>query len=137
MDKTEWKLQYSESGSPTFRNWMRLQSSARITRSRMMGLANSESSHVLWITSVLWPPRSISEVYSSIARLLSPIKMDTGKYILYFHLFLVLLLVRTVDPCHWDNHPHRVLKLFIEAKGATRHFRCCNGTNRNRKEEDS
>jgi hypothetical protein len=102
----------------------------------MMGLANSESSHVLWITSVLWPPRSISEVYSSIARLLSPIKIDTGKYILYFHLFLVLLLVRTVDPCHWDNHPHRILKLFIEAKGATRHLRCCNGTNRNRKEEE-
>jgi hypothetical protein len=51
---------------------MRLQSSARITRSRMMGLANRESSHVLWITIVLWPPSRISEVYSSIARLLSP-----------------------------------------------------------------
>ncbi|KDR18214.1 hypothetical protein L798_06965 [Zootermopsis nevadensis] len=79
MDKTEWKLQYSESGSPALRNWMRLHSSARITRSRMMGLANSESSHVLWITKVLWPPRRISDVYSSMARLLSPIKTDTDR----------------------------------------------------------
>eukprot|EP00966_Prymnesium_polylepis_P307274 7100648-Prymnesium_polylepis.1 len=42
--------------------------SARMARSRMSGVASSESSHVLCITIVLVPPIKISEVYSSIAR---------------------------------------------------------------------
>ncbi len=52
-------------------SWMRFTSSARRTRSRMMGAASSESSHVLCITIVLRPPMKISDVYSSMARLLS------------------------------------------------------------------
>jgi hypothetical protein len=63
----------------------------------MIGLANSESSQVLWIIIVLWPPRRISEVYSSIARLLSPIKTDTSKYSLYLLCIIVLLLVRAIE----------------------------------------
>merc|ERR1719453_1064087 len=42
--------------------------SARMARSRMSGVARSESSHVLCITMVLRPPMKISDVYSSIAR---------------------------------------------------------------------
>merc|ERR1719486_483162 len=38
----------------------------------MRGVASSESSHVLCITMVCWPPMKMSAVYSSIARLLSP-----------------------------------------------------------------
>lgn len=51
---------------------MREQSSARITKSRIIGAASSESSHVLCNTNVLCPPIMISLVYSSMARLLSP-----------------------------------------------------------------
>jgi hypothetical protein len=91
MDKTGSKLQYSESGSSALRNWMRLQSSARITRSRMMGLASSESSHVLWITIVLWPPSRISDVYSSMARLLSPIENQALVGIVYICTHFTLL----------------------------------------------
>lgn len=58
--------------SPSALNWMRVLSSARRTKSRMMGAAKSESSHVLWSTMVFVPPMNISEVYSSIALLLSP-----------------------------------------------------------------
>jgi len=52
--------------------WILSHSSARMTRSRMMGVARRESSHVLCSTMVLCPPIQISDVYSSIARLLSP-----------------------------------------------------------------
>jgi hypothetical protein len=106
MDKTEWKLQYSESGSSALRNWMRLQSSARITRSRMMGLANRESSHVLWITIVLWPPSRISEVYSSIARLLSPTENQALVGIVYICTYFTLWEVMPwclVDTKFWRN----------------------------------
>ena len=48
------------------------QISARMTRSSMIGDASSESSQVLWSTIVDLPPIMISEVYSSMARLLSP-----------------------------------------------------------------
>ena len=41
-------------------------------RSSIMGVAKSESSHVLCTTIVLWPSNKISDVYSSKARLLSP-----------------------------------------------------------------
>lgn len=51
---------------------MRVQSSANNTKSKIRGAANNESSHVLCITIVLRPPMKISEVYSSIALLLSP-----------------------------------------------------------------
>ena len=53
-------------------NSMRVESSAMRQRSRISGAARSESSHVLCITIVLRPPIKISDVYSSIARLLSP-----------------------------------------------------------------
>lgn len=52
---------------------MRVHNSARITKSRMMGVAKRLSSHVLWTTRVLWPPIIISDVYSSMARLESPV----------------------------------------------------------------
>lgn len=48
------------------------QSSVRTMRSRMRGDASKESSHVLWQTIVFFPFIMISEVYSSMARLLSP-----------------------------------------------------------------
>jgi hypothetical protein len=48
---------------------IRSQSSAKITRSRMSGLASSESSQVLWHTIVLLPFMKISDMYSSMARL--------------------------------------------------------------------
>lgn len=51
---------------------IREHSSPSMARSRMSGAAKRESSQVLWMTSVLWPPIMISLVYSSIARLLSP-----------------------------------------------------------------
>ncbi len=51
---------------------MRSHSSAMMQRSRMRGVASKESSHVLCMTSVFFPPMKISLVYSSIARLLSP-----------------------------------------------------------------
>lgn len=54
--------------------FMREHNSANITKSNINGDASNESSQVLWITSVLCPPIIISLVYSSIARLLSPIK---------------------------------------------------------------
>lgn len=63
----------SNSSLPSILNVTREQSSARRTRSRMMGLANKESSQVLWTTSVLCPLSIISDVYSSIALLLSPV----------------------------------------------------------------
>lgn len=43
-----------------------------MTKSNIIGAANNESSHVLCMTSVLWPPIIISLVYSSIAFLVSP-----------------------------------------------------------------
>ena len=51
--------------------WMRVSSSARMTRSRMMGAASRESSQVLCSAMVLRPPMKISLTYSSMARLLS------------------------------------------------------------------
>ena len=68
--ETGWKPRYSESAG----DWisMRVESSAMRHMSRMSGAANSESSHVLCITMVDRPPMKISDVYSSIARLLSP-----------------------------------------------------------------
>ncbi|BAT10554.1 Os10g0369950 [Oryza sativa Japonica Group] len=53
-------------------HWILVLSSARRTRSRMMGAARSESSQVLCSTMVFFPPMKISEVYSSMALLLSP-----------------------------------------------------------------
>lgn len=53
-------------------SWILVLSSARRTRSRMMGAARSESSQVLCSTMVFFPPMKISEVYSSMALLLSP-----------------------------------------------------------------
>ena len=55
----------------TFLKRMRVMSSAKMTRSRMMGAASRLSSHVLCMTMVLRPPMKISLVYSSMARLLS------------------------------------------------------------------
>ena len=65
-ESTGWNECHSD--SPFFLYVMREASSARIARSRMSGVASSESSHVLCITMVLWPPMKISLVYSSIAR---------------------------------------------------------------------
>lgn len=80
IESTLWKPENSSSSSTesALLKVMREQSSAKMTRSRMMGVARSESSHVLWITIVLWPPSMISEVYSSMALLLSPEK-DVNK----------------------------------------------------------
>lgn len=58
--------------SPSALSWILLLSSASKTRSKMMGAANKESSHVLCKTMVLFPPMNISDVYSSMALLLSP-----------------------------------------------------------------
>merc|ERR1719326_1808830 len=69
MDMIGWKDE-NEVMLPVLYS-MREVISARSTRSRMSGVASSESSHVLCITIVLCPPMKISEVYSSIARLLS------------------------------------------------------------------
>lgn len=43
-----------------------------MTRSKMRGLARSESSHVLCMEIVFLPPMKISDVYSSSARFESP-----------------------------------------------------------------
>lgn len=58
--------------SPSALSWILLLSSASKTRSKMMGAASKESSHVLCKTMVLFPPMNISDVYSSMALLLSP-----------------------------------------------------------------
>jgi hypothetical protein len=57
---------------PSGFSWILVLSSARSTRSRMIGAARSESSQVLCSTMVFLPPMKISDVYSSIALLLSP-----------------------------------------------------------------
>lgn len=59
-----------------------MQNSARIAKSNMIGDANKESSQVLWIEIVLWPPKNSSDMYSSKALLESPIV--TGKKIKRF-----------------------------------------------------
>merc|ERR1719399_224685 len=66
MDMIGWKEEKALMACVLY--WMREVISARMTRSRMSGVASSESSHVLCITMVLVPPMKISEVYSSIAR---------------------------------------------------------------------
>jgi len=58
--------------SPSALNSMRVHNSASSTRSKMRGAANNESSHVLCIAMVFLPPINISDVYSSMALLLSP-----------------------------------------------------------------
>jgi hypothetical protein len=69
-DMIGWKSDHSE--RPAVLYWMREHMSARMARSRMSGVASSESSHVLCITMVCWPPMKISAEYSSIARFESP-----------------------------------------------------------------
>lgn len=68
----------SSSGRSARLKLMREQSSDSSTRSRIMGLARSESSQVLCTTMVFWPPIRISDVYSSIARLLSPVTTEAS-----------------------------------------------------------
>jgi len=53
IESTLWKPENSSSSESALLKVMREQSSAKITRSRMIGVARSESSHVLWITIVL------------------------------------------------------------------------------------
>merc|ERR1719399_1248300 len=67
MDITGWNEQ--NFGMALVLYEMREVISARMARSRMSGVASSESSHVLCITIVFVPPIKISDVYSSIARL--------------------------------------------------------------------
>merc|ERR1719364_228141 len=69
-DMIGWKSDQSLSSAVLY--WMREHMSARMARSRMSGVASSESSHVLCITMVCWPPMKISAEYSSIARFESP-----------------------------------------------------------------
>merc|ERR1719399_2038256 len=69
--------------------WMRSVMSARMHRSRMSGVASSESSHVLCMTMVLWPPMKISDVYSSIAR------FESATYGTY-------LMTTTWSGCSWS-----------------------------------
>merc|ERR1719183_2178556 len=69
-DMIGWKQEKPDMPSVLYS--MRETMSARMARSRMSGVASSESSHVLCITMVCWPPMKMSAVYSSIARLLSP-----------------------------------------------------------------
>lgn len=69
-DSTGWKP--CGSGSVSVQKLTRWHSSVSMARSSMMGAARSESSQVLCSTSVLVPPSISSDVYSSIARLLSP-----------------------------------------------------------------
>merc|ERR1719217_1712485 len=66
MDMIGWKEEYLAMAPVLY--WMREVISARMARSRIRGVASSESSHVLCMTMVLVPPMKISEVYSSIAR---------------------------------------------------------------------
>merc|ERR1719337_183137 len=66
MDMTGWNGEKSAISLVLY--WMREVISARMARSRMSGVASSESSHVLCMTMVLWPPMKISDVYSSMAR---------------------------------------------------------------------
>merc|ERR1711988_455805 len=61
-----WKDDHS--AMPAVLYEMREHISARMARSRMSGVASSESSQVLCMTMVLVPPMKISEVYSSMAR---------------------------------------------------------------------
>merc|ERR1719460_1472980 len=66
MDMTGWKEDQLSISLVLY--LMREEMSARMARSRMRGVASSESSHVLCMTMVLVPPMKISEEYSSIAR---------------------------------------------------------------------
>ena len=104
-------------------------SSATMIRSRMIGAARRESSQVLCSTTVLVPPMKISEVYSSMARLLSPTygtylittctkknwgilpRQREGVFILQYGLDALPLCKGPcwIPPCHQQHYSWRFL----------------------------